>query len=297
MNADSVLLQNEAAIRNAAFYGVIIVVALWEVALPGRSLAYSFRVRWLSNIGLALINFVLLRWIVPFAGMTVAFFAQEQGWGLMALVAAPDWLLIVAGVLALDLTSYVGHRVFHAWRPMWRLHLVHHADLDADFTTGYRHHPVELLVAGPIHMAGVLVFGAPPEAVLLFGVVGSIFSVWTHGNIAAFGPAAESVLRSLFITPSVHCVHHSAVKSETDSNYGLIFSIWDRLFGTYCARPAAGYQHMTIGLEYFREPADLYLHRILAMPFLTPGDASPARESEAIPKGIDRDGRRIGAGD
>lgn len=279
MSAHGLLFEHEAAIRSAAFYGVIIVIAVWEVLSPRRGRTHSIRVRWLSNIGLGLANMFLARWVIPAAGISVAFVAEERGWGLLNHLPAPTWVLAGLAILALDLIKYIEHRIFHSVHLLWRVHLVHHADLDVDFTTGYRHHPLERLIAAAVYLTAVLALGAPPVAVLIFEVVGSLVAVYTHGNIVGVGTTADRVLRTVIVTPAMHCVHHSALRRETDSNYGLIFSCWDRLFGTYCERPAAGYQGMTIGLEYFRDTKNLYLHRLLALPFIEPDKTAVVAES------------------
>ncbi len=279
MSLHGLLFEHEAAIRNAAFYGVIIVIALWEVLSPRRGLTHSIRVRWLNNIGLGLTNIFLARWVIPAAGISVAIVVEERGWGLLNHLPAPMWVLAGLAILALDLIKYIEHRIFHSVHLLWRVHLVHHADLDVDFTTGYRHHPIERLIAAPVYLTAVLALGVPPVAVLIFEVVGSLAAVYTHGNIVGVGTTADRVLRTVIVTPAMHFVHHSALRRETDSNYGLIFSCWDRLFGTYCERPAAGYQGMTIGLEYFRDTKHLYLHRILALPFIEPDKTAVVAES------------------
>lgn len=279
---DSYFLQHEAEIRNATFYGVIIVMALWEVAAARRALGHKTWVRWPSNIALGLIDILLVRWTAPVAGLGLAFLAEESGWGVLKVLPLPAWLAILAAVLALDLIHYAVHRLMHAVPILWRLHLVHHADLDVDFTTGYRHHPFEALLVATVHLLAIFMLGVPPAAVVLFSALSNVIAVYTHGNVRTAGPV-DRLLRSVVMTPDVHIVHHSAVRRETDSNFGLVLTWWDRLFGTYRPRPAAGFQAMTLGLDYFREPRDLRLDRMLVIPFLKPfgaeGPAGPAVEA------------------
>ncbi len=264
---ESYLLEHEEEIRSVTFYGVIIVMALWEVVALRRNLSHETWVRWPSNIALGLVDIVVVRWAVPVVGLGLAFLAEQGGWGLLNQLSLPYWLSVLAALLALDLIHYVVHRLMHAVPILWRLHLVHHADLDVDFTTGYRHHPFEALVIGSVHMLAIVLLGVPPAAAILFGALGTVISIYTHGNVRTEG-WLDRLLRSVVMTPDVHIVHHSAARRETDSNFGLVLTWWDRLFGTYRARPAAGYQAMIIGLERFREPRDLRLDRILVMPFL-----------------------------
>ncbi len=242
-------------------------MALWEVVASRRDLGHKISVRWSSNIAIALVNFVVERWAVPVVGLGLAFLAEQGGWGLLNQLSLPYWLSVLAALLALDLMYYVVHRLMHAVPVLWRIHLVHHADLDVDFTTGYRHHPLEAFLVGSVSLLAIVLIGVPPAAAVLFSALGNVFSIYTHGNVRTEG-WVDRLLRSVVMTPHVHMVHHSAARSETDSNYGLVLTWWDRLFGTYRARPAAGYQAMTVGLEYFRDPRDLRLDRILVMPFL-----------------------------
>ncbi len=261
------LLEREEEIRSVTFYGVIIVMALWEVVALRHNLSHKTWVRWPSNIALGLVDIVVVRWAVPVVGLGLAFVAERGGWGLLNQLSLPYWLSVLAALLALDLMHYVVHRLMHAVPILWRLHLVHHADLDVDFTTGYRHHPFEALVIGSVHMLAIVLLGVPPAAAVLFGALGNVISIYTHGNVRTKG-WVDRLLRSVVMTPDVHIVHHSAARRETDSNFGLVLTWWDRLFGTYCARPAAGYQAMTLGLEQFRNPKDLRLDRMLVMPVL-----------------------------
>ena len=279
---ESYLLEHEEEILSVSFYGVIIVMALWEVMALRRNLSHKTWVRWPSNIALGLVDIVVVRWAVPVAGLGLAFLAEQGGWGLLNQLSLPYWLSVLAALLARDLMHYGVHRLMHAVPILWRLHLVHHADLDVDFTTGYRHHPFEALVISSVYMLTIVLLGVPPAAAVLFGALGNVISIYTHGNVRTRG-WVDRLLRSVVMTPDVHIVHHSAARRETDSNFGLVLTWWDRLFGTYCARPAAGYQAMTLGLEHFRDPRDLRLDRMLVMPFLKSTETvrPPARAVEA----------------
>jgi len=165
----------------------------------------------------------------------------------------------------LDAIIYFQHRLFHAVPALWRLHRMHHADLDFDVTTALRFHPVEILLSMVIKLAAVVALGAPPVAVLLFEVLLNASAMFNHANLR-LPRWLDAPLRLVLVTPDMHRVHHSAIRVETDSNYGFSLACWDRLFGTYRAEPAAGHDGMTIGLERFREAEELRLDRMLTQP-------------------------------
>ncbi len=271
------LVDSETGIAGPLFWGGIIVVALWEVLLPLRPLAHSVTVRWLGNIGLAIFNFALLRWTIGFLIFDAAVAAERHGWGLLHMAALPPWAALALGVLWLDLVSYAIHQVFHRIPVLWRVHRLHHSDPDVDFTTARRHHPFEILLVLLLTALAVLAAGAPPLSLLLWWAMMGVLALFQHGNFA-LPDGLDRVLRWVIVTPAMHRVHHSALRPETDSNYGQAFPWWDRLFRTYCARPEGGYLGMTLGLEYFREPGALHFHRLLLQPFLA-AEASPPIET------------------
>lgn len=268
------LLDSETGITGPLFWGGIIVVALWEVLLPLRPLTHSVMVRWLSNIGIAVFTYALLRWTIGFLTFDVAIAAEQHGWGLLHMSALSPWAAVVLGLLWLDLVSYVIHQVFHRIPVLWRVHRLHHSDPDVDFTTARRHHPFESLLVLSLTALAVLTAGAPPLSLLLWWTIIGVLALFQHGNFA-LPDGLDRVLRWVIVTPAMHRVHHSAMRPETDSNYGQVFPWWDRLFRTYCAHPEGGYEGMTLGLEYFREPGDQYFHRLLLQPFLTTEASHP----------------------
>lgn len=268
------LLEHEQDLRSAIFYGAIIVIALWEFFLPRRALGHGLLVRWSSNLAVGVFNLLFITLALPVGAMGIAFWVESHGWGLLNLLSLPAWLAMALAVLGMDLIKYLEHRVFHAVPLLWRLHQVHHADLDVDFTTAYRHHPFEVMFSGLVFIASVFLLGAPALAVLLYQMTAAAVSTLVHGNLRLAMPL-DGALRCAIVSPDMHIVHHSSVRRETDSNFALVFAFWDRLFGTYCARPAAGIQGMTIGLEYFRKARDLRIDRLLAMPFIRPLATAP----------------------
>jgi len=258
---------NEPLIRIAAFAAVMAVIAAWELAAPRRALVHPRWLRWSGNLGVVIIATLLLRLLFPIAAVGTALFAEERGWGLFNLVAWPGWLEFLIAVVALDLAIYLQHVMFHAVPALWRLHRMHHADLDFDFTTGVRFHPVEILLSMGIKMGVVLALGPPALAVLAFEILLNATSVFNHGNVRL--PAAvDRLLRWLVVTPEMHRVHHSIHPDETNSNFGFNLPWWDRLLGTYRAQPRDGHAAMTIGIDQFRTRRELGLDRMLIQPLL-----------------------------
>ena len=253
--------------RIVSFFFVLAVVALVEVLAPKRRLTVAKTGRWLNNLGIILIDSLLVRLVFPVAAMGGAVTARQHGWGVLNIVPLPGWLSVILAVVVLDLVIYLQHVMFHIVPVLWRLHMVHHADLDIDVTTGLRFHPVEILISMLIKMAAVFVIGPPVEAVLLFEILLNGSAMFNHGNIA-LPEKVDRYLRLLLVTPDMHRVHHSVIRRETNSNYGFNLSCWDRLFGTYRAQPAKGHTGMTIGLSRFRRPEQVTLLRLLLMPVL-----------------------------
>ena len=261
----SVATAAEPIIRLGCFLGVLMLMALWEGLTPRRPQSIKRLLRWPNNVGLVVLNTFVVRLMFPFAAVGMAFLAQTKGWGLFNIVPIPAWLAIPGAVLLLDLTLYGQHVVFHAVPLLWRLHRMHHADLEFDVTTGLRFHPGEIAVSMLIKLAAVLVLGVAPIAVLIFEVVLNATSMFNHGNVLL--PAQiDRVLRLFVVTPDMHRVHHSIDRRETDSNFGFNVPWWDRLFGTYRAQPALGHDRMTLGIDRFREPRELWLDRMLWQP-------------------------------
>ena len=262
---DIFLLTHEVPVRLGAFFGIFATMAMWELLAPRRALHQRKSVRWTNNLALAVLNSILLRAILPVAAIGVADFAAERGIGVMDLFLVPYSWAIVLAVVALDLAIYLQHLMFHTVPLLWRLHRVHHADLDFDVTTGARFHPVEIVVSTLIKFAVILALGAPAVSVLLFEVLLNATSMFNHGNVRLPG-SLDRVLRWLVVTPDMHRVHHSVDPRETNSNFGFNVPWWDRLFRTYRAQPQAGHVAMTIGVEQFRTPRELWLDRMLLQP-------------------------------
>ncbi|HEX9810369.1 MAG TPA: sterol desaturase family protein [Alphaproteobacteria bacterium] len=261
-----ILTEHESAVRLGAFAVVLAAMAAWEGLAPRRARAVPRLRRWPGNLGIVAINAVLVRLLFPTAVVGVALWAEAQGLGLFNRVAAAPWLALAASVIALDLVIYGQHVAFHYVAVLWRLHRMHHTDLDIDLTTGVRFHPVEILLSILLKFAAVLALGAPAAAVVLYEVLLNGASVFNHGNVR-LPLRLDRVLRAVVVTPDMHRVHHSVIRRETDSNFGNFLSVWDRLFGTYRAQPERGHDAMTIGLPEFRDPGESRLDRLLLNPF------------------------------
>jgi len=271
----------ELAIRLAAFAGVFSVMALWELLAPRRPWAVGRALRWPSNLGILVADVLAVRLLLPTAAAGVALVAAERGFGLFHVIGLPFWLAAPIGFLALDLVIYGQHVMFHHVPWLWRLHRMHHADLDIDVTTGVRFHPVEILLSLVIKIATVALLGIPAAAVVCFEVVLNATSMFNHAN-ASLPRWLDRVARLMLVTPDMHRVHHSILRQETDSNFGFNLPWWDRLFGTYRAEPRAGHDGMTIGLPVFRDPGELRLDRLLTQPFRAPPEDGDAPRAPAL---------------
>ncbi len=260
------MMNNENVIRLGFFFIIFVLVAFWEVIAPRRKLTTSKRVRWISNLTITCLNPLMLRLLFPVLAMNMAIMAQERGWGLLNNFDLPYWLDIVVGIVVLDLVVYLQHVMFHAIPIFWRLHMMHHADLDYDVTTALRFYPVEIILSMGIKLSVVAVIGTPAAAVLIFEIILNAAAMFNHGNIY-LPKSVDRVLRYFIVTPDMHRVHHSVIIRETNSNYGFNLPWWDRLFGTYCDQPIRGHEGMSIGLSQFRDPGKLTLPWLLSLPF------------------------------
>lgn len=255
----------EMVIRLIAAVTVFTVIALAEGAMPRRERSFSRWVRWPANLEIAAINNLAVRILLPVTAMGAALSAEHRGGGLLNRVALPGAMAIVIAVIALDLAIYLQHRAFHAIPLLWRIHRMHHADLDFDLTTGLRFHPAEILISMFIKVGVVLAIGASALAVLVFEVLLNGTSIFNHGNLEV-PDATDRWLRWVLVTPDMHRVHHSIERKETNSNFGFNLPWWDYLMRTYCAQPAGGHLGMTIGTNQFRSTDELKLMPMLTQP-------------------------------
>ena len=261
-----ILLGNEPFVRLVVFAGIFAAMAGWEILAPRREQKLARGTRWPSNIGVVVLDTVLVRLVFPTTAVGLALIAEARGWGLFHALELPMWAGVPLAVMALDLAIYLQHVLFHAVPALWRLHRMHHADQEIDVTTGARFHPIEILLSMGIKLGVVAALGAPAVAVLLFEVLLNASSMFNHSNVR-MPVRLDRILRWIVVTPDMHRVHHSIIARETNSNFGFNLPWWDLLFGTYRAQPAAGHEAMTIGIEQFRNPAEQRLDRMLTQPF------------------------------
>ncbi|MDD2917561.1 sterol desaturase family protein [Rhodoferax sp.] len=267
MEFEQFVLSNEPAIRLGFFVGVFALVALWELVAPQRALTASKAMRWASNLGLVILNTVLLRLMFPLAAVGMAAFSAANGWGLLNHFNVPFWLAVPLAVIVMDFVIWLQHVMVHAVPVLWRLHRVHHADPDYDLTTGARFHPIEIVLSMLIKIATIAVLGPPVLAVVIFEVVLNAAAMFNHGNIR-LPIGLDRVLRWVIVTPDMHRVHHSVEEDETNSNFGFNLPWWDRLLGTYREQPRAGQLGMTIGIHGHTDPREVArLDGMLLMPF------------------------------
>jgi sterol desaturase/sphingolipid hydroxylase (fatty acid hydroxylase superfamily) len=274
------ILSASELLRLAAFAGVLLGMALWELRAPRRKQRLARTARWPSNIAVVVLDTLLVRLVFPIGAVALALLAEARGWGLFNALGLPAWVTVPVGVVLLDLAIYLQHVLFHAVPALWRFHRMHHADLEFDVTTGVRFHPIEILLSMAIKLMVVLALGTPALAVLSFEILLNATSLFNHGNVEL--PARfDRALRWVIVTPDMHRVHHSIVARETNSNYGFNLPWWDRVFGTYRAQPESGHLGMTIGIAQFRNLREQRLDHMLTQPFRGGVEDYPGRRETA----------------
>ena len=265
---ENFLVEREAIFRLGVFAAVFIVMLVWELVAPRRVLTVSKLQRWTSNLALLLLNSIVLRLLFPAAAVGLAYSVGEMNWGLFNWLSLPFWLEVIAAVLLLDLAIYLQHLLMHRVPLLWRLHRVHHADLDIDLTTGSRFHTIEIVFSMLVKWLMILLLGPALLAVLVFEIVLNGMAMFNHANVR-LPSGLDRVIRYLLVTPDMHRVHHSILRRETNSNYGFNLSLWDRFFRTYIDQPEKGHDAMTIGIPEFRDARQVdRLPGMLALPFV-----------------------------
>jgi len=261
------LLEHEPQVRMGFFLGIFAIMAIWEILSPRRRLSQSKLIRWSSNLGIVVLNSALLRFIFPTAAVGIALLAEQQGWGLFYQLQLPGWLVLPLAIILMDGAIYLQHVMFHAVPVLWRLHRMHHTDMDLDVTSGARFHPIEILLSMLIKFAVIVTLGVPAVAVLIFEILLNGMAMFNHSNVR-LPLALDKLLRWLIVTPDMHRIHHSTIENEANSNFGFNLSIWDRLCGTYSRQPEKGHEQMTIGVCDMQDTRFLKLHWMLALPFM-----------------------------
>lgn len=263
---ESWIIANEAPLRGTIFILVLVLLMLLETRIPRRPLRVPRLQRWPNNLGLVVLNTLLLRLLFPAAAVGFAMMCATEGYGLFQYLNWPRWLEVSISFILLDLAIYTQHVIFHKVPWLWRLHKVHHADLDYDVTTGSRFHPVEIMLSLLIKFAVIAILGAPVLAVILFELVLNAMAMFNHSNIR-LPDTMDRILRQLVVTPDMHRVHHSRIYEEANRNFGFNFSVWDRLFQTYKAQPQKGHNGIEIGLNGYDDPAQVVgLKGLLMLP-------------------------------
>lgn len=261
---------SESGLRLGVFLAVFLVMALAEAWRPKRRLSYDKGSRWLTNLTIVALDSILVRLMaaltVPLAAVAAAVYAQRQGIGLFNWLDWPVWLEMLIAFIVLDFAIWLQHLASHKVPMLWRLHQMHHADVDFDVTTAIRFHPVEIALSMLWKIICVFALGPAPEAVVLFEIVLNACAMFNHANIA-LPTGVDRILRLVLVTPDMHRVHHSVQHHEHDSNYGFNLSIWDRIFRTYTPQPEKGHDGMTIGLPPYQNADPTRLAWSLSLPF------------------------------
>jgi sterol desaturase/sphingolipid hydroxylase (fatty acid hydroxylase superfamily) len=260
------ILNHQFVVRLAAFFGIFLIMAIWEVFAPRRVLRTAKVIRWFDNFSLTFLNSLVSRLLFPLLAAGLAISAEAQGWGILNWTHVPSLTAGLISILLLDLVIYFQHRILHKVRILWPIHGMHHTDLDIDVTTGARFHPVEIVLSLVIKAGIIVLVGVPAWSFLVFEVLLNGTSMFNHGNVR-INAKVDSLLRLFLVTPDMHRVHHSVIIREHDSNFGFNLSWWDRLFGTYVGQPREGHDNMAIGLANFRDLKDLSFLRLLTLPF------------------------------
>lgn len=262
----------EFALRLGVFLALFAALASWETLAPARTPRLTRLARWRANLGLAVVDTLVLRVLLPGSALAFAALAADEGWGLLNRIALPGWAAVALGAVLLDLVIYFQHVLFHSVPALARLHAVHHADPDFDLTTGIRFHPAEIVLSTLIKFGAIAALGAPVLAVFIFEVLLNATAMFNHANVSL--PAwLEPWVRRVLVTPDMHRTHHSVIEVERNSNYGFCLSVWDRWLGTYTPAPRGA---LDIGLTGWRDPAAVAtLGGVLRMPFRNPTDEVP----------------------
>ena len=270
MHTTDLILRHETLLRICSFLTIMFIMWRWEIAFPKRPLNVNKPMRWANNLGLLFLNSLVLRLALPFAGVGMAVWCQQKGWGLFNTLSdglVPSVVSVTISIIVLDFAVYLQHRVMHQVPLLWRLHRVHHLDLDIDLSTGLRFHPLEILLSMLFKFLVITLLGPSALAVMLFEILLNGSAVFNHSNIA-ITHRIDAWLRRFIVTPDMHRVHHSTQMHETNSNYGFFLSCWDRLLSTYIAQPEAGHHNMQIGLaEYRDQELTQKLRPLLLSPF------------------------------
>ncbi len=273
---------SEGTFRLGLFASIFLIMAVLETWLPRRERRFTRGRRWFANIGILISDFLAVSavtFLIPVTAVITAFWASANGWGLLNLLSLPIWLEWLIAIVVLDWVIWAQHLITHKVPILWRLHRVHHSDVEMDATTAVRFHPLEIIFSIFVKSAAILLLGPAAAAVVVFEALVNGSALFNHANFNLPRPL-DAVVRALFVTPDMHRVHHSVHRHETDSNYGFFLSIWDRIFRTYIAQPQDGHDEMEIGLAEWQDDAPTRLTWALSFPFRNP-PFTPSEKSKA----------------
>ena len=250
-------ISSEALVGFVAF----VAIGLWEAWRPQAASDASFGWRWVSNISVYAAGVYAAGWLII---ITIGPTWKAE------LPDTPNFLLVAValafGVLVLDFERYWVHRLLHGVPILWRCHALHHSDRQIDVSTGYRHHPFEIAIVALVLPLSAIALSIPSTVLLAYGAIDAIAAVFQHGNIR-LPRWLERILAPIIVTPEMHRVHHSIDRRESDSNFGQIFSFWDRLFATY-TKPALDGRRIEFGVTELMQPAHQSLSTMMLTPFL-----------------------------
>ena len=257
---------SDPVIRLSVFILLLALLALLENISPRRKPRYSKGSRWISNFGISILNSTTVAMILPIVGAGAALLADERNWGLFNRLDTPALFSIPLYIIAFDLTIYVQHRLFHKFKPLWRLHRMHHTDLDYDVSTGVRFHPLSIFISAGIKLGLILALGPPAIAVIVSEIVLNATSMFNHSNIK-LPHRLDAALRYLIVTPDMHRIHHSVIAQEHNRNFGFNFPWWDKIFNTYKDQPSKGQDAIDIGISGYEEDVSIGILPLLIQPF------------------------------
>jgi len=261
------IILNESLIRISFFITILLLMSYFEYTIPRKKLLLSKFRRWSNNISIVLINSLLLKLIFASSAISISIYTTKEHIGLLNLIEIPFFFSVVLSIILLDLIIYIQHRLFHEINFFWKFHKVHHSDMDYDVTTGFRFHPIEILISMLIKIVSIFILGVPVFAVVVFEVILSSLALFNHSNIK-LPKKLDKNLRYLLVTPDIHRIHHSIYNNELNSNYGFNLSLWDRIFKSYTNKPKDNYKKMTIGLKEFNNKTEtVSILSILTLPF------------------------------
>lgn len=257
------------ALLTPGFYlmlAVFTAVAVWEGQQQALAPHISTNLRWFNNFLWLIINSFFLRIAFPLIGIAWAAEVTAQGWGILQRLDIPTWLNVIVALVLMDIAGYWAHILMHKVPWLWRMHAIHHSDIDFDCTTGFRFHPLEALFTTAVRLCVIALAGLDPLAVLLYETWLSLQNLYGHAN-ARLPVSVERLFHCLVVTPDMHRIHHSVRVDEGLSNYGIVFPWWDHMFGTYRRQPEGGHSSMTIGLPWLRTESGWSVPKLLLAPF------------------------------